>query len=217
MNARMVKILLILLLVLLVVYLIADRSYGYGIENTAIVEVLPSATSIPPTLTATLTATRTSTVRPTNTSTPTISPTPYPTSTQTATQSLRKWSVDEVGVFISFVGSWFWSEDISFPHLPREGDEVVQLLDGEFVYSRATDSWSGPAERVNPDDVCVWAFEKLSEGYSLTIIIDGKIVNEKTREERWSQFASIIGNPNTEPYCPQFDMSSEAPVFGDTN
>ena len=41
MNARMVKILLILLLVLLVVYLIANRSYGYGIENTAIVEVLP--------------------------------------------------------------------------------------------------------------------------------------------------------------------------------
>jgi len=211
MNIRMFKILFILLLVLLVVYLAVGRKDNSGVEPVAVGEVLPSSTLKP----ATSTPTSTPTVRPTDTSTPTASPSPTPTSTETATLSLRKWTMNEVGTFISFVGSWF-TADISYPLLPREGDEVAQLID-EFVYNRATDSLSGPLERVNPDVVCAWAFEKLGEGYGLTIKIDGNVVDEKTREERWIQFASEIGNPDKEPYCPQFDASSEVPVFDDAN
>ena len=217
MNTRAIKILLVLLSVLLVVYFVVGRKDDTNVESVTVGEVLSSSTSGPATLTPTLTSTPTPTVRPTNTSTPTVSPSPTPKPTETATMSLRKWAVSEVGTFISFVGSWFWSEEISFPQLPREGDEVVQLLTGEFVYSRATDSWSGPAERVNPDAVCAWAFEKLGEGYGLVIIIDGKVVDEKTREERWYQFASVLGNPNIEPYCPQFDLSAPVPVFNDAD
>jgi len=215
MNIRMFKIFFVLLLVLLVVYLAVGRKDNSGVEPVAVGEVLPSSTLKP--ATSTPTSTSTPTVRPTDTSTPAVSPSPAPTSTETATLSLRKWTVSEVGTFISFVGSWFWSEEISFPQLPREGDEVVQLLTGEFIYTRATDSWSGPAERVDPDVVCAWAFQKLGEGYGLTIKINGNTVDEKTREERWSQFASEVGNPNKEPYCPQFDASSEVPVFDDAN
>ncbi len=208
MNIRATKLFFALLLI---AFLVAGCSLGGDVKSTAVAEVQPSATLKP----ATLTATSIPTDIPTETSTPTVTPSPAPTSTATVTLSSRTWEMNEMGNFISLVGSWF-THEISYPPIPREGDEVAQLID-EFVYHSATDSWSGPIERVHPDVVCAWALDRLNEGYSLKLMSEGNLIEEKTREERWTQFSFEVGNPDKEPYCTQFDVSFGMPVFDDLN
>ncbi len=156
---------------------------------------------------------------PTNTPIPTDTPTPEPVATQiedpthtaTATKISRVWSLQQLGQFMMFVGSWFLGE-LSVPPIPREGDSVAQLLD-QFAYDKTANCWTGPVEEIDADVVCDWAFQRLEEGYSLVIYLDGKLIEDKTREERWLQYSGAVGYPGREPYCSEFDTSLNVPVF----
>lgn len=157
----------------------------------------------------------TPTKEPTYTDTPEPTLTPTVTLTPTATRSSIEWSSAEFGKYYAFVGSWFVGE-YSYPELPRENDSIAQFL-VQIEHNEESNEWFVPVEMVDPAAVCQWTFDKLSEGYSLVIVIDGNQLESKTREERWSQFSSALGDSSKEPYCPQFDRALEVPVFDNTD
>lgn len=183
------------------------------VAKPAVVTVV-GASSTPVIPTEAPTATRTLTMTPEPTTTPTLMPsfTEVPTVTNTPTPQ-RKWDLLAVNKFYMFVGGWFLGKE-SYPPVPREGDSIAQLFD-EFVWDPVTHTRYGPIEKVNPDLVCEWALERLEEGYSLTIIFNGEVWDKKTREDRWYQFSTAVGDPNTEPYCPQFDPDLGVHEFGE--
>lgn len=136
-------------------------------------------------------------------------PTATVATTATPTAVPRKWTEKQVGRFISHVGSWIFLDS----NLPSAEDEIAQLL-MKFTYNHALGGFVGPFEEVVPDELCSWTYSKLEEGYGLVATNeDGVVVEEKTREERWTQFSYEVGDKNKEPYCPQFDITLPIPDF----
>lgn len=164
--------------------------------------ILPTATAAP---TAKLESMITDTLKPTLTPTQVVTVVP--------TMGSRVWNQQQLDVFMSNVGAWFLAPGRE-PPVPREGDSIAQLLD-RLHYDGITGRWTGPVEamELDPDTVCAWAFKKLREGYSLTIIIDGELFQNVTREERWLQFSFTLGDQTREPYCSEFDISKPVLLY----
>lgn len=164
-------------------------------------EEVPTSVAIPTkmVLASPVAPTKTLTELPTATVVATATPTVVP----------REWTEQQVGRFISHVGSWIFLD----PNLPSEEDEIAQLL-MKFTYNHALGGFVGPFEEIVPDELCSWTYSKLEEGYGLVATNeDGVVIEEKTREERWTQFSYEVGDKNKEPYCPQFDMTLPIPDF----
>lgn len=192
--------------------LVVGCGTSIGAQPTAMESVQTVPTSKPTTVpSATVEYTATPIPSATNIPEPTVTPTQ--TSTATPTRGNRVWTQQQFGVFMSKVGSWFLIEG-SEPPIPREGDSIAQLLD-QFHYDESIDRFVGPvdAAELDPDAICAWVFSKLQEGHSVLIILDGEVFSSVTREERWVQFSSAVGDVSREPYCPQFDQSLEVPIF----
>jgi len=208
------------LIVLVVVLGSTACSFSQGNVSSGVktATVLPTRTAVIKEIpTVAVTVTKTESV-PSTVSTKTLisTATPGELSTTTVaviatdTQVPRIWTDQQVGRFISYVGSWIFLD----PALPTENDEVAKLL-LEFTYDHKIGGFVGPFEEVVPDELCTWAYTRLGEGYGLVATTaEGVVIEEKTREERWIQFSYEVGDKNREPYCPQFDHALQVPDFG---
>lgn len=74
----------------------------------------------------------------------------------------------------------------------------------------ACDAWVRNAYALTKDVIypaywCQWAFHNLSQGYGTHLEENGQIFQLRPLDEAWWQAYFLLGNPEVEPYCPQFE------------
>lgn len=197
-SALIISILLISVLLGACQEVLAPIVYP-GYEETSQAKTVEAYT---PTITATATPTETAT--PTNTPTPTETPVPTdtPTPTETATPTLSPtptidpeeiWTWGEVATFFGYAG-WaildpdYPGDPVIPPYNVNNREEYLEWL--ELV--RTT---------VAPSYLCQWGYDSFADGYGWPDLSD--------REAIWDSLILIIGDPDREPYCEQYDPNFE--------